>query len=307
MRIASIDIGTNAVLLLIADVDRNGEITAIEHQQRYPRIGKKVDEKYIILPTAFEKIKNILEEYKIIANKFGVERIITASTSAVRDSTNKHEFLSYIKTSTGINVELLSGEEEAKLTYDGTINGIKGISKKTVVLDIGGGSTEISFFEQNKFVSYSLQIGAVRLTERYFKNNPPHDEEILKAKQAIANEFKNVKQQNLSSYSLIGVAGTMTTLACLEQNLKDFDIQKVSGYRLNKEKINNWLNKLLKMTSEQILQLSNTTKGREDILPAGVLILNEFMMCFHFKEIIVSERGLRYGLILREWEKYIKK
>jgi len=307
MRIASIDIGTNAVLLLIADVDRNGEITAIEHQQRYPRIGKKVDEKYIILPTAFEKIKNILEEYKIIANKFGVERIITASTSAVRDSTNKHEFLSYIKTSTGINVELLSGEEEAKLTYDGTINGIKGISKNTVVLDIGGGSTEISFFEQNKFVSYSLQIGAVRLTERYFKNNPPHDEEILKAKQAIANEFKNVKQQNLSSYSLIGVAGTMTTLACLEQNLKDFDIQKVSGYRLNKEKINNWLNKLLKMTSEQILQLSNTTKGREDILPAGVLILNEFMMCFHFKEIIVSERGLRYGLILREWEKYIKK
>lgn len=304
MRIASIDIGTNAVLLLIADVDDQGNIHPIEHKQKYPRLGNKVDEKYTISNSSFKSVADVLDEYKALSEKFKVDKITTCATSAVRDASNKYEFLTYLKKHTDIDIEVISGEDEALLTYNGAVSGLHKLSYQPIVLDIGGGSTELSFYENNVFTCYSLRIGAVRITERYFEHNPPTNEEIENAIAAISKEFEKINQTNLTSYSLVGVAGTITTLACLDQHLLEFDIQKVSGYRLSTASVQAWLNKLLKMTSKEIKALSNTTEGREDILPAGVLILNEFLKRFHFKEVIVSERGLRYGLALREWEQW---
>lgn len=303
MRIASIDIGTNSILLLIADIDDKGNIHPIEHQQRFPRLGKEIDKKYIISESAFDTVVNVLNEYKNISKQHEVDTIIACATSAVRDSLNKNEFIRHLKKATSIKVEIISGKVEAFLTYKGAFSGVSSIDKQFVVLDIGGGSTEISFMRDNKFLSHSLQIGAVRLTERYVLHNPMTRKESQIISSAISTEYLRIKRFDFSNYILVGVAGTVTTLACLDQNLPEFDIQLVSGYRLSRDSVEYWSNKLISMTSSEIRSLSKTTEGREDILSTGVLILNEFIKHFQIPEIIISERGLRYGLALREWEK----
>ncbi|MDI6766510.1 MAG: Ppx/GppA phosphatase family protein [Bacteroidota bacterium] len=306
MRIASVDIGTNAILLLIADIDNTGNIQTIEHQQRFPRLGKEVNDKYLISTTAFKGVTKVLNEYKTLAEKFKADIITACATSAVRDSLNKYEFITHLKKTTGINIDIISGEDEALLTFKGAVSGLQKGNYQPMVVDIGGGSTELSFYEDDAFISYSFQIGAVRLTEHFLNHNPPTNEEIETVRKAIDNKFRKIKQNNLSSYSLVGVAGTTTTLACLDQNLMEFDVKRVSGYKLTYESVDGWFNKLIRLSSSQIRSLSNTTEGRADILPAGVLILWNFMKQFNFKEILVSERGLRYGLALREWEKKLK-
>ncbi|MBI4548027.1 MAG: Ppx/GppA family phosphatase [Ignavibacteriae bacterium] len=324
MKIASIDIGTNTVLLLVADVDTNGVIYPLEQEQRLPRLGKDLDRNKIISTSAFDRISWILNEYKNIAKQHKANRIIAAATSAVRDATNKDEFLSYIKSVTGIDVEVLSGDDEALCTYKGVISEFPQLSKSAVVLDIGGGSTEISFptkptpplllepvlsitkEEGRVEVSlhrFSLQIGSVRLTERFFKHNPPEPEEVEDAINLINAEFFQLKHSDFTDYCLIGVAGTATTLACLDQNLQDFDIEKVSGYEINQERVTQWSRRLCSMSVSEIRSLSDATQGRADILAMGVLTLEQFMKLFRFQSLTVSERGLRYGLIIREWER----
>ncbi len=301
MRIASIDIGTNTALLLIADVEADGSIKLVHHEQRFPRIGKDVDQSRIIQYPAFERLRSVLLEYLPIISRFRAEKVIAGATSAVRDAVNKGELIEYILKETGITIRVLSGEEEARLTYLGAISGFPPSVNSYVVIDIGGGSTEISYYDTNgNFNKYSFQIGAVRLTERFFKHNPPTPEEIIRAKETIHQEFES---RSLSYYSgktarLIGVAGTPTTLACLDQNLMDFEVEKVSGYPFSAQTIQRWLDRLLVLTADEIRQLSNATEGRADILAAGALILSEFMRIYQFPSLIVSERGLRYGMAI---------
>ena len=309
MKITSIDIGTNTVLLLIADVDANGIIHPLEHEQRLPRLGKDVDQRKIISTSAFDRISWILNEYKNVAKQRRADKLVAAATSAVRDAANREEFLSYLYSTTGIQVDVLSGDEEALWTYKGVMSGFSGLTKPAVVLDIGGGSTEISFPNprdhngKTRLQRYSFQLGSVRLTERYFKHSPPLPAEIENTQVVMLEEFSQVRNPGFGDYHLIGVAGTATTLACIDQNLQEFDIQKVSGYRISRETVAQWMMKLSLMDSKSIQALSTTTEGRADILTAGVLILHEFMRHFGFHSIIMSERGLRYGLIIREWEK----
>lgn len=326
MRIASIDIGTNTVLLLVADVDENGTIHLVEHQQRLPRLGKDVDKNGRIHVSAFDRVAWIVNEYKNFSVQLGAQKIIACATSAVRDASNRDEFISFIKSATGISVEVLSGNDEGLLTYNGALSGLQNLNKPVCVIDIGGGSTEITFPDGSRRIQpsngnqernlkvattaisalqrYSLQVGSVRITERFFKHTPPLDSEIQSTIQFMIEEFAQVRNPGFSSYQLVAVAGTATTLACLDQGLDEFEIEKVSGYKMSREKVIQWAIKLSTMTPEQIRSLSNTTDGRADILTAGVLILNEAMKHFGFESVIVSERGLRYGMIIREWEKF---
>ena len=309
MRAASIDIGTNTVLLLIADIDEHGNITTLEQHQRLPRLGKNVDANKVIHPSAFDRIVWILDEYKNLAKQLRADRVIACATSAVRDASNQSEFLSYLKNNTGISVEVLRGDEEAIVTYLGALSGLPSHTQQAVVLDIGGGSTEISFQQdrgQNgdkKLEHYSFQIGSVRLTERFLKHLPPLPPELESASQLIIEELSQVKNPGFHSYQLVGVAGTVTTLASLDQGLNEFDPEKVHGYLLTLDRVSFWLQKLATMTVSEIRELSSATEGRADILTAGVLILHQVMKLLGFPSVLVSERGLRYGLILREWEK----
>lgn len=309
MIVSSIDIGTNTVLLLIADVDPAGSITPIEHQQRIPRLGKNVDAQRAISVSAFDRIAWIVNEYKNISRQFHAEAVIACATSAVRDASNKHEFLEHLRKTTGVSVEVLTGDQEALLTYQGCMSDVGRTARSCAVLDVGGGSTELIFAQDRKqngysnLNRYSFQVGSVRISERYFKHDPPLVEEIASARQCIVEELSQVRNPGLQTYHLIGVAGTATTLACLDQRLMDFDVQRVSGYEFLPDRLADWQVKLCSMSSEEIRLLSRTAEGRADILSAGVLVMHEVVQLFRFEKLIVSERGLRYGMILREWDK----
>lgn len=324
LRIAGIDIGTNTVLLLVADVARDGTLRVVEHQQRVPRLGRDVDERQIIHTSAFDRIAWILNEYKNLAQQLGTDRLVAGATAAVRDAVNRNEFISYLKQTTGIAVEIISGEDEASLTYHGAVSGRPGKAAPAVVIDIGGGSTEVSFPRPTDLKPEpippaarstpgplalerkSFSFGCVRLTERFFKHNPPEPEEIRGAVGAVTSEFSQLREFNPSAFTLVGVAGTATTLACIDQGLPDFEVEKVSGYVLRRQRVEHWFRRLGGMTIAEIRSLSNATEGRADILTAGVLVLSQFMNQFRIEKMTVSERGLRYGLILREWENSIR-
>jgi exopolyphosphatase/guanosine-5'-triphosphate,3'-diphosphate pyrophosphatase len=313
MRIASIDIGTNTMLLLIADIRQDGSLHVIREEQRIPRLGKDVDGGKQIHLAAFERVEQVLAEYNSIIASSNVDYVTACGTSAVRDAANRDEFIDRMYKATGIKIEVLSGADEALWTFKGALSGTNILPEKSAVLDIGGGSTEISIgvlpLAAEKAVRverHSFQLGSVRLTERFFKQQPPTANQLIEAKKDIADHLVSFRHWDISKRTLIGVAGTVTTLVCLELGLMEFDREKVSGYKLPIAVVNEWLEKLSKMTPDYIRTLSNVTEGRADILLAGTLLLSEFMSFFKFNETTVTDRGVRYGLVMREGEKRVK-
>lgn len=302
MTIASIDIGTNTVLLLIAEIDKRGHIATLAYEQRIPRLGKGVDESKNLQPDSMQRVVAVLKEYKSIIARHNVERTIVAGTSAVRDATNKEEFAKLIHSTTGFALQVLSGEEEAYWTYRGAISGVPNIAKATVI-DIGGGSTEITVGDSTTIRdSVSVNVGSVRLTERFFHHDPPTHPELEMAIACVADELAKASRFDFANSTLIGVAGTATSLAILAQGLKDFSIDAVTNYKLDLNTVNHLFSTLRAMPSSEIRQLSSIMEGRSDVIAAGALILREILAHFKFKEMIVSERGVRYGLVLRELE-----
>jgi len=324
MQIASIDLGTNTALLLITEISSDGTIKVLRDELRSPRMGKSVDAQRRISEESFQRVKDVFREYKNIISEYNVEKIIATGTSALRDASNREEFISRMKSETGIAIEILSGEDEALWTFRGAVSGLKNPSENIVVIDIGGGSTEVvagwrlevggkqltTTISSRKpqtlnIFPKSFDVGAVRITEKFFTSLPPRTSEIHIARNFILQQFAEIQQEQFLNSRLVGVAGTVTTLALLDQQLEVFEVSKVANYVLTIEAIEKLFLQLKTKTPQEILSLTNAAKGREDILFAGTLILLETMNYFSWKEIIASERGLRYGIALREFEKGI--
>lgn len=304
MTLAAIDIGTNTVLLLIGRIDTSGTIAPLVYEQRIPRLGKGVDAAKNLTPDAMQRVIDVLLEFKAICAKHSVEHIIVCGTSAVRDAHNREEFASLLHSQTGFALEILSGEDEAYWTYRGAISGIPDIGRATVV-DIGGGSTEITVGTQRDVLhSTSLDVGSVRVTERFFRHDPPTDAELEAAIAAVEDALVRASVFDFAGSTLVGVAGTVTSLAILAQDLREFSLQAVTNYRLRYETVEALFHRLRTMSAHEIRQLSNVMEGRSDVIIAGTLILREIMAHFGFDEIVVSERGVRYGLLVREWERW---
>ncbi len=303
LNIATIDIGTNTILLLIASVNEAGTIHPLVYEQRIPRLGKNVDASKNLSSDSMRRAIDVLDEYKVIISKYSVEKVIVCGTSAVRDANNKSEFVHLIQSRTGFDLEILTGQDEAYWTYRGAISGIPGIKKATVV-DIGGGSTEITVGnEKTIHHSVSLDVGSVRLTERFFRHDPPTHPELESAITLVEDELTKAGWFDFKDSVLVGVAGTATSLAVLAQELKEFSIEAVTNYKLHVETVYSLFRMLRTLPSAEILRLSSIMEGRNDVIAAGSLILREIMAHLKFKEMIVSERGVRYGLVLREWER----
>jgi exopolyphosphatase / guanosine-5'-triphosphate,3'-diphosphate pyrophosphatase len=307
MKISAIDIGTNTALLLVAEVDNSGQITVLNHQQNFPRLGRSLNETGNIPANSIDNIISILNDFIYTSKRFQVDSIVIAATSAVRDANNRDEFIAQIKNKCGIAVNVLSGKDEAELTFRGAISGFDLQINDLIVLDIGGGSTEVIQSIGGAINGDSLQIGAVRLFEKYFKNSPLSLELTDEVCKQINLAFDLISYLPSNLKTLIGVAGTVTTLGCLDQNIAKFEVDNLKGYSLSFQSIEKWSRTLLYLHPDQILKLSDAAIGRSDILPAGVLILKEFMKRYGFKNILTSERGLRYGMVLNEWKKKISK
>ncbi|MDD8016944.1 MAG: Ppx/GppA phosphatase family protein [Bacteroidota bacterium] len=306
MRIASFDIGTNTILLLIADVDSTGIRKILHDEQVIARLGKGVDEHKIISQETFQRAENFLTAYKQTCSNFSVDKIIAVGTSALRDAKNQKEFCVYIKHKVGIDIEVLSGDEEAQWTYRGGISEFLDRAERFSVFDIGGGSTEIITGNHTQILSKtSINIGSVRITERILKEAPPTDAAIAEAHEFILSNIPKVFVKDISSTFAIGVAGTLTTLAALDQQLPFYSSEKIDGYRLSQEVIGSLFAKLKDKSIDQIKAFPQISAGREDIILAGTMILLGCMEASKITSITVSDRGLRYGIVHREIEKLL--
>lgn len=305
MRIASLDIGTNTILLLIVDASTKGIERVVHDEQVIARIGKGVDANRMISRETFLRAESFLQTYKQTCALYNVDTIIAVGTSALRDAKNSEEFCSYIQQQVGISIEIISGEEEAEWTYRGGISEFLNRADRFSVLDIGGGSTEIIIGSKTTVESkISIDIGSVRLTERLLKESPPSEMAIVETHEFITSHFPNNVATTLSSTFAIGVAGTLTTLASLHQRLPQYDSAKVSGYTLHYDDVCALFALLKDKSLDQIRRFPQISKGREDIILAGTMILMSYMEAARLQSITVSDRGLRYGIIFRELERY---
>lgn len=323
MMLTSIDIGTNTILMLIADIDPlTNKITTLLDIQKIPRLGKGVDSKRNISSESIDKAVEILNELKNISYSYKSEKIVAAGTSFLRDANNKKEFISEVTSKTGIGIEILSGEEEAKWSFFGAVYDESKIhNSKTcqptggliITIDIGGGSTEITsanivdeinikdIITKTKVNSKSIDIGSVRIKEKFLIHQPPAEQELVKAEKYIDKYFNSLKI-NITKHNsiLIGLAGTITTLGALKLNLKTFDKEKVNGLVLTYKDVDKLLQKFTTSPPHHLLSIGEYMVGRADVILPGTMILKCIMDRFGFSEIRVSTKGLRYGLLLRE-------
>lgn len=307
---SAIDIGTNTILMLIAEYDeKTGNIKTILDIQRVPRLGKGVDSNRNILPESIQKAIDILEEYNDISEDHDSDKITATATSFIRDSHNRDEFIAAVKLNTGIKIEVLSGDDEAKWTYAGGVYDKLGSNQRLTTIDIGGGSTEIttsanpigiiSDLLTPKITGRSMNIGSVRLNEKYLNNHPPAFDDIMNAEKFINEHLKEI-DFDISGTELIGVAGTVTTLGAIVQGLDKFEAAKVDGLNISITEIESVLNRLIPMPIEELYGMGDYMTGRADIVIPGILILKCFMKKFGFENVKVSTKGLRYGVFLRD-------
>ncbi len=302
-KIAAIDVGTNTVLLLLARVGPGGSLAPILQEQRVPRLGRGTDASRRLAPDAIRRVIDVLKEYQALLEPYHPERTVVCGTSAVRDAANRNDLVARVRLETGLTLEVLGGNEEALLTYRGALSGIPDAGR-TAVVDIGGGSTEIITGDRAMPErTFSLQIGSVRLKERFLKHDPPTPAELASAIATVKDALSLAGAPRPSDGTLVGVAGTATSLAHLARGLREFNPDAIINYRMPYTAVEHLVRTLSSMTSPAIRGLSSVLEGRADVITAGALILREVMAHLGFDEVVVSERGVRYGLVLREAEK----
>jgi exopolyphosphatase/guanosine-5'-triphosphate,3'-diphosphate pyrophosphatase len=304
MIVASIDIGTNTVLLLIAKVDKKSrKIITLLNEYRMPRIGKGIKNTGIVSRDKIKLLYGVLAEYHKIIKKYQCEKVIVTGTNALRIAKNTQEISEQIYKLFNFKLEVIPGDMEAEYAFLGGTSGMDNLSS-SLVIDIGGGSTELIFGDKFKIKSKrSLQIGSVSATEKFLKHSPPLKSEIDNLKKEINEIFIKVRQNQLPD-TTIAIAGTATTLACMNLGIKKFEDDKIENSTMTIEEIKNLIANLSEFTSLEILeQYGPVMKGREDIILAGAIILSEILELLSVKKLLVSSRGIRYGAIVKYLDK----
>lgn len=300
---ASIDLGTNTCLLLIAEVDaasggRSKEVKrVVADYSTIVRLGQGVDRDRKLAPEAMKRTLDCLKTYSAHARAAGVDprTAICVATSSSRDSKNGQEFFTQVEAETGFKFRVISGDDEARLTFrGGLLPGMKPAS--SIVIDIGGGSTELMSYRGGE----SLDIGSVRFTERYLKSDPVTDEEFWACQEAIDIEVSRLMDWRRSlgaQPQLVAVAGTATTLAAWHLELARFDAARIDEVTLTRGDVHRMVEELKWRTIAERKELTGIEAGRADVLLAGALILWRAMELLSFPEARISTRGLRFGAL----------
>ncbi len=285
MRVAAIDQGTNTTRLLVADVDGD-QIDEVVKRTRITRLGEDVDTRRQLLPLPIARVRNCLTEYRRELESLGAERTYLVATSAVRDAENGEAFLGEIEWSYGFKTRLLSGDEEADLT----LRGVGETGDSTLVVDIGGGSTELIGSDQR----VSLDIGSVRLTERHLPSDPPTDDELESCAAAVRSALPDGSRPEQA----IGVAGTITSLAALDLGLAEYDSERVHGHRLSLDGVQHQLSRLASMPLAERREEPALDPDRAPVIVAGAIILHGVLVHLGLDEIEASERDILHGVAL---------
>ena len=301
MRLAGIDIGTLTCRLLVADVNLPHELKEIDADRRILRLGEGVDQHKRLSGDAIDRVVETLKEWREKTRAYSLDGLAVVATSAVRESNNRQEFLTRVKQETGWEVEVLTGEEEARRTLLGIRFGLPKTMGDFLGLDIGGGSTEciLARNEQPPQV-ISLDLGDVRLLEREFHHDPPTVQDVQNAEACIDRELSKVVQTfgELPNIPLVGTAGTITTLAAMAQCLKQYDRTQVHNYELSLLTVKRLERDLLSKTGQQRLNILGLEPGREFVIVAGTVIFRRIMETFGCDKCVVSDYGLREGVLV---------
>jgi exopolyphosphatase/guanosine-5'-triphosphate,3'-diphosphate pyrophosphatase len=298
-RVAAIDLGTNSTRLLVADVD-NGRIHELERETRVTRLGEGVDERRRLLPLPVARTRNVLSDYRQELEAQGAERALAVATSAVRDAENGEAFLGEIEWSYGFATRLLTGDEEAVMTFRG-VTAERTLAAGTVIVDIGGGSTELVFGGPDGVGWHqSLDIGSVRLTERHLHSDPPTAAELEACAEAVRGLLaKRVRDEvRREASAVVGVAGTITSLAALDLRLDEYDPDRVHGHVLGADELQRQLDRLAAVPIAERRRLRPLDPERAPVIVAGAVIAREVLSFFGLDALEISERDILDGAAL---------
>ena len=301
-RVAALDCGTNTLRLLVADLDVDSrEATYLDRRSTIVRLGQDVDRTGVFADAALVRTFATLDDYQDIIERHHVNRVRFVATSAARDVKNRESFLQGVRDRVGVEPEIISGEEEARLTYDGATRQLanrQDVARPVLVLDIGGGSTELVMEEHpgSGLLGVSVDVGSVRITERRLHSDPPLDDEVAEAILDVRAALDTVDLPLTSAGSLVGVAGTVTTLGAMVLDLEQYDRERVNLARLPAPVLERAIGHILAMTVEQRRALPFMHPDRADVIGAGAIILRCVVERVGLPEVIVSARDILDGI-----------
>jgi exopolyphosphatase/guanosine-5'-triphosphate,3'-diphosphate pyrophosphatase len=299
MPVAAIDIGTNTTRLIVAEVS-GSSLEELERRTVITRLGEGVDESGVLSAEGIERVHATLSEYHEIAERLGAAPALVVATSAVRDASNGGEFLSELERRFGFRARLLSGSEEALLAFRGATIG-RSLMRSVLVVDIGGGSTELVLGDAGgPSFHVSLDIGAVRLTERYLHTDPPTPAELDHCATAVRELVIDRIPAGVlhAPTSAIGNAGTITTIAALDQSLPAYDRDRVHGYLVSRRAVHEQLARLAALPVAERRQVPALEPDRAPVIVAGAIVCSELLDAFALDEIEASELDILDGAAL---------
>ncbi|MDQ3612600.1 MAG: Ppx/GppA family phosphatase [Actinomycetota bacterium] len=297
MRVAAVDCGTNSARLLVADVD--GMTKADVHREmRVVRLGQGVDRTGELAPEALERTRLALDDYAVTCRTLGVERTRMVATSATRDARNRSDFSEMVLAALGVAAEVVTGQEEAALSFDGATRDLDPAEGPFLVMDVGGGSTELVLGTASVLAASSIDVGCVRLTERHFADDPPAPAQVAAAEADIDAALDLVRQDVpvRRTRTAIGLAGSVTTVAALALGLQGYDAGRIHLSRIAAVDIAAVSQRLLTMTGSERASLPVMHPGRVDVIAAGALVLAVLVDRLGLSEVLVSEADILDGI-----------
>ncbi|MFC5950147.1 exopolyphosphatase [Pseudonocardia lutea] len=307
-RVAAIDCGTNSIRLLIADVtetfDGTKDLRDLHREMRIVRLGKGVDATRRLDPEALERTRAALVDYTAAIRRKGVERVRMVATSATRDATNREDFFGMVRDVLGVEAEVISGDEEARLSFQGAVGDLDPDDGPFVVADVGGGSTElvVGTPADGVVAARSVDVGSVRLTERCLPGDPPAEADVANARK-VAREildeaFEAVPVEGVKCW--VGVAGTITTLSGIAQDLPEYDPEAVHLSTLSRDDVHRVAQMLISSSREERAKLGALHPGRIDVIGAGALVVEALADELHSRagidKLVVSEHDILDGI-----------
>jgi exopolyphosphatase/guanosine-5'-triphosphate,3'-diphosphate pyrophosphatase len=298
-RVAAVDLGTNSTRLLVADVD-DGRVDDVVRTTKVTRLGEGVDERHRLLPLPVTRVRNVLTDFRRTLEYLGAERTLAIATSAVRDADNGEAFLGEVEWSYGFATRLLSGHDEALMTFRG-VTAERRLGDGAVIVDVGGGSTELVAGGPDGVRWHdSLDIGSVRLTERFLHSDPPTDVELAECAAPVRALLAERVPDEIrrATRSAIGVAGTITSIAALALGLQEYDRDRVHGFRLGARALDEQLQGLAAVPVEERRRLQSLDPDRAPVIVAGAVIAQQALAFFDLDALEISERDILDGAAL---------
>jgi exopolyphosphatase/guanosine-5'-triphosphate,3'-diphosphate pyrophosphatase len=297
-RVAAIDVGTNSTRLLVAEPDAGG-FRSLDRRMTITRLGEGVDRRRVLAPEALKRTLSTIADYAATCGEYGVTRLRVTGTSAVRDAHNRDEFFTGVRALTGTEPEMLSAEAEASAAFRGSVFDLADPGP-VVVVDIGGGSTELIYGVDRPESTVSIDVGCVRMLEKHLRSDPPTGDELeaLRTEVTTALEGARIRLAAPPGVRLVGVAGTVTTLAVLKAGLATYDPDVTHHSTLSHGDVRRLTRRLASLTYDQRKRIKGLEPGRVDVIVAGAAILQCVLEVFDAPEVLVSEKDILDGLVL---------